>query len=320
MKSAKTLFCLLPILIIIVATPALTGSVTAREGAFLVLMYLSLAVSLNIILGYTGYVSFGHIVFYGIGGYVAFYLMHFHGWHLIPAMITGGLASALTAFLLGEAVLRLRGAFFAIATIGVNEAIKALVNNLNFIGGAEGLYFNFKIYKAYGGAAKAIWFSYYVMAAVAIVTVVAAYAIKKSKFGLGLMAIREDEDAAIVLGVNARLYKSLAYAASAFFPGMVGAVFFFKAGNIEPHDAFHLLKSIEMIFMVMLGGYGTVTGAVTGAIVYERLKGFLLVNPLFKDLHMAISGVVLLLIVLFVPEGIIGYVREKVKRAREILE
>ena len=320
MEKGKTLFWLIPFLIVIVALPPLTGSVTLRESVFLILMYVALASSLNIIMGYTGYVSFGHIVFYGIGGYIAFYLMMKSGLHLIPAMILGGIGAALTAFALGEAVLRLRGAFFAIVTIGVNEAVKALVKNLNFIGGAEGLFFNFKIYRAYGGAAKAIWFSYYTMAAVTLVTIVVSYLIKRSKFGLGLMAIREDEDAAIILGVNAKRYKSLAYAASAFFPGMVGAVFFFKAGNIEPHDAFDLIKSIEMIFMVMLGGYGNVAGAVTGALVYERLKGFLLVNPLFKNLHMTISGVILLLIVLFMPQGIIGFIREKTKRFRGILE
>ncbi len=320
MAKGKTLFWLIPFLVLIVALPPVTGSVTLREGVFLILMYVALASSLNIILGYTGYVSFGHIVFYGIGGYIAFYFMINYGLHLIPAMILGGIGSALAAFALGEAVLRLRGAFFAIATIGVNEAVKALVNNLNFIGGAEGLFFNFKVYRSYGGAAKAIWFSYYTMAAVTLITIVASYVIKRSKFGLGLMAIREDEDTAIILGVNAKRYKSLAYAVSAFFPGMVGAVFFFKAGNIEPHDAFHLIKSIEMIFMVMLGGYGNVAGAFTGALVYERLKGFLLVNPLFKNLHMTISGAILLLIVLFIPQGIIGFIREKSKRLRGILE
>lgn len=320
MTKGGTLVWLIPALLIIIFIPPLTGSVTARESVFLILMYVALASSLNIILGYTGYVSFGHIVFYGIGGYVAFYLMNSYGFHLLSSMLMGGLGAALAAFALGEAVLRLRGAYFAIATIGVNEAVKALVNNLNFIGGAEGLFFNFRIYRAYGGAARAIWFSYYTMAAVALITLVASYLIKRSKFGLGLMAIREDEDAAIILGVNAKRYKSLAYAASAFFPGMVGAVFFFKSGNIEPHDAFHLIKSIEMIFMVMLGGYGTVTGPFVGALTYERLKGFLLVNPIFKNLHMAISGFILLIIVLFMPQGIVGFVRDRSKKIRGVLE
>jgi len=235
-------------------------------------------------------------------------------------MLLGGFGAALAAMAVGEAVLRLRGAYFAIATIGVNEAVKALVNNLNFLGGAEGLFFNFSIYKTYGGAAKAIWLSYYIMAALTIITLLASYFIKNSKFGLGLMAIREDEDAAIILGVNAKRYKSLAYAASAFFPGMVGAVFFFKAGNIEPHDAFHLIKSIEMIFMVMLGGYGTVTGPFIGALTYERLKGFLIVNPLFKNLHMAISGLILLIIILFMPAGIVGFIKDRSKKLKEVLE
>ncbi len=320
MKKGYTIFWLVPVLIVLSLFPVFTHSVIARETVFIILMYVTLAASLNIIMGYTGYVSFGHIVFYGIGGYTAFYLMHRFGLHLIPAILAGGVMAALVALAVGEAVLRLRGAIFAIATIGVNEAIKSLVTNLSFLGGATGMFFNFKIYRAYGGAAKAIWFAYYVMAAVTVITVVVAYLIKTSKFGLGLFSIREDEDAALVLGVDTKRFKSLAYAFSAFFPGLVGAIFFFKAGNIEPEDAFHLVKSIEMIFMVMLGGYGTVSGPVIGAVLYERLKGMLLVNPLFKDLHMAISGLVLLIIVLFAPGGIVGYVRERFKRLRGVLE
>ncbi len=320
MKRGYTLFWLVPFLLVISLYPVVTKSVIARETVFIILMYVSLAASLNIIMGYAGYVSFGHIVYYGIGGYVAFYLMHHVGVRLVPAMLVAGLFSALMALAVGEAVLRLRGAIFAIATIGVNEAIKSLVTNLSFLGGATGMFFNFKIYRAYGGAAKAIWYAYYVMVAVTLITVVVSYFIKTSKFGLGLFSIREDEDAAFVLGVNTKRFKSLAYAFSAFFPGMVGAVFFFKAGNIEPEDAFHLVKSIEMIFMVMLGGYGTASGPVLGALIYERLKGMLLVNPLFKNLHLAIAGFVLLLIVLFAPGGLVGYLRSKFRKLRGVLE
>ncbi len=320
MKRGYTLFWLVPFLLVISLYPIVTKSVIARETVFIILMYVSLAASLNIIMGYAGYVSFGHIVYYGIGGYVAFYLMHHVGVRLVPAMLVAGLFSALMALAVGEAVLRLRGAIFAIATIGVNEAIKSLVTNLSFLGGATGMFFNFKIYRAYGGAAKAIWYAYYVMVAITLITVVVSYFIKTSKFGLGLFSIREDEDAAFVLGVNTKRFKSLAYAFSAFFPGMVGAVFFFKAGNIEPEDAFHLVKSIEMIFMVMLGGYGTASGPVLGALIYERLKGMLLVNPLFKNLHLAIAGFVLLLIVLFAPGGLVGYLRSKFRKLRGVLE
>ena len=320
MKKRYTLLWLIPIILGISLIPVVTDSVIYRETVFLILMYITLAVSLNIILGYTGYVSFGHIVFYGIGGYTSFYLMYKFGLHLVIAMIIGGIISAIIALIVGEAVLKLRGAIFAIATIGINEAIKSLVTNLPFLGGATGMFFNFKIYRTYGGAAKAIWFAYYLMVIVTIITLIASYLIKNSKFGYGLFAIREDEDAAIVLGVNAKRFKSIAYAISAFFPGLVGAIFFFKAGNIEPEDAFHLVKSIEMIFMVMLGGFGTVSGPPIGALLYERLKGVLLVNPLFKNLHMAIAGFVLLIIILFAPGGIVGSLRNKFKKLRGLLE
>lgn len=306
--------------IVLIVIPVVTKSPILRESVFLILLYMTLALSLNIILGYTGYVSFGHIVYYGIGGYVTFSLIYFYGINLIVAMIIGGLFAAAIAYSLGQAILKLRGAYFAIATIGVNEAVKALVNNLDAIGGAEGLYFNIKVYNAYGGAENAIWLSYYLMSALIIITLIVNWYIKKSKFGLGLMAIREDEDAAIILGVDTRKYKSLAYMLSALFPGIAGGIFFFKNGNIEPENAFHLVKSIEMIFMVMLGGFGTVAGPVLGALVYERIRGLLLINPLFKNLHIAISGVVLLLIVLFMPSGIIGYVREKIAKIRRYIE
>lgn len=306
--------------IVLIVIPVVTKSPILRESVFLILLYMTLALSLNIILGYTGYVSFGHIVYYGIGGYVTFSLIYFYGINLIVAMTIGGLFAAAIAYSLGQAILKLRGAYFAIATIGVNEAVKALVNNLDAIGGAEGLYFNIKVYNAYGGAENAIWLSYYLMSALIIITLIVNWYIKKSKFGLGLMAIREDEDAAIILGVDTRKYKSLAYMLSALFPGIAGGIFFFKNGNIEPENAFHLVKSIEMIFMVMLGGFGTVTGPVLGALVYERIRGLLLINPLFKNLHIAISGVVLLLIVLFMPSGIIGYVREKIAKIRRYIE
>lgn len=316
----KSLGWLIGLLIVIGMLPVITHDVTLRETVFIILMYIALAESLNIILGYTGYVSFGHIVFYGIGGYVAFLVIQNYGMNIIPAMILAGLFSALVAYCLGLAILRLRGAYFAIATIGVNEAVKALITNLEQVGGAEGIYFNIKVYSAYGGAEHAIWLSYYLMLAVTIAVVIVSWFVKRSKFGLGLMAIREDEDAAITLGVDTSKYKTLAYALSALFPGMIGAIFFFKNGNIEPESAFHLTKSIEMIFMVMLGGFGTVTGPMIGAIVYERIQGFLLVSEMFKALHLAISGVILLLIVLFMPRGIVGFVRDKIPALRRFIE
>ncbi|HZK13990.1 MAG TPA: branched-chain amino acid ABC transporter permease, partial [Desulfobaccales bacterium] len=181
----------------------LLGQDTLRETAFTVLMFIALASSLNIIMGFAGYVNFGHIVFFGLGGYFGFFLLSELGWPLYISMIAGGCLSVVVALVVGAAVLRLRGAYFALATIGINEADRAFVANFGPFGGATGLYVNFSAYDKYGGAGPALWWIFTLLWLVAIATVVLSYLVKHSRFGLGLIAIREDEDAAMVMGVRA---------------------------------------------------------------------------------------------------------------------
>jgi len=299
--------------------PILTQKAASREVLFTMLLSVVLASSLNIILGYTGYVSFGHIVYFGLGGYVGLYMISSLKVTLWLAIIGGGLASALLAFLLGRAILRLRGAYFALATIGVNEAVRAFINNFKPFGGPIGISLNFNVYKDYGGATQSLWLAYYLLIAIALGSIVLSYVVKSSKFGLGLRAIREDEDAAEVMGVITPDVKTWAYVLSAVLPGMVGVLFYFKNGNIEPGDAFRLHFSIELLVMVMLGGYGTVLGPVLGAAGYQRLRGFLLTSPLFKDIQLSVAGALLLLIILFIPAGAVGWIRHRVPVLRKVL-
>jgi len=291
-----------------------------REIAFTILRAIAFASSLNILLGFTGYVSFGHIVFFGLGGYVGFYLLDEQGAHLALAVLAGGLASALLAFLLGKAILRLRGAYFALATIGVNEAMRAFIKNFDLFGGPTGMTLNFQIYQAYGGPERSLWVTYVAVAVLSLIVVLVSFWVKTSRFGLGLMAIRENEDAAEVMGVVTPNTKTWGYVLSAVFPGMLGVLFFFKNGNIEPRDAFVLHQSIEAIVMVMLGGQGTVMGPILGAAAYQRLRGLLLVSPLFKNIQLAVAGVLLLVIVLFVPAGVVGWLRGRFAILRRVLE
>jgi len=293
---------------------------TLREMGFTLLMFVSLVSSLNILLGYTGYINFGHIVFFGLGGYTGFYLLSQQNWSLYSAALAGGFVSALLAALLGLSILRLRGAYFALATIGINEAARAFVNNFGPFGGPTGMFVNFSVYSQYGGAAQALWTIYTLLLVITLLVLLVSFLVKYSRFGLGLMAIREDEDAAMVMGVNAPRLKTIAYVISAFFPGIIGTLFFFKNGNVEPDDAFRLQMSIEILVMVMLGGLGTVLGPVVGAVAYERLRGYLLTSPIFKNLHLAFAGLSLLLIVLFVPAGLIGWLRARFPRLRGVLE
>jgi branched-chain amino acid transport system permease protein len=158
------------------------------------------------------------------------------------------------------------------------------------------------------------------MVITALLTIATSFIIKKSKFGLGLMAIREDQDAAMVLGINPARTKVITYAISAFFPALAGAFFFFKNGTILPETAFELYRSIESLVMVMLGGYGTVTGPIVGAVVYERLRSFLITNPTLSQAHLVIAGALLLLIVLFVTAGVVGWLRQRFPVVRRYLE
>jgi branched-chain amino acid transport system permease protein len=323
MKFLQKHFGLLVSLIfvlVLILWPLITGEPASREETFTILRAIALASSLNILLGYTGYVSFGHIVFFGIGGYVGFYLISVQGWSLWLAMLAGGLAAGLVAFLLGKAILRLRGAYFALATIGVNEATRAFINNFDLFGGPIGMRMNFQVYQSYGGPMQALQLTFYQRAAVTLIVVVVSYLVKSSKFGLGLLAIREDEDAAEVIGVVAPNAKTWAYVLSAFFPGIIGVIFFFKNGSIEPVPGFPLHLSIEMIVMVMLGGQGTVLGPIVGAFGYQRLRSFLVTSPIFKNIQLAVAGVALLLVVLFVPAGIIGWLRNRYPQTRKVLQ
>lgn len=312
---------ILPIFVItlLVLWPTVTGRAASRETMFTILKAIALASSLNILLGYTGYVSFGHIVFYGFGGYVGLFLLTEYEWSLWAAIMAGGFAAGLLAFLLGTAILRLRGAYFALATIGINEAMKAFVNNFGLFGGPTGITLNFSVYSPYGGAAQALQTSFYVAAGLALLAILISYTVRTSKFGLGLLAIRENEDAAEVMGVVTPRAKTWAYMLSAIIPGMIGVLFFFKNGNVEPHDAFPLHASIELLVMVMLGGQGTVLGPILGAFAYQGMRGFFVTNDFFKDIQLSVSGALLLLIVLFIPAGAIGWLRQRVPTLRRVL-
>jgi branched-chain amino acid transport system permease protein len=229
------------------------------------------------------------------------------------------LVSAL-ALLLGLGILRLRGAYFALATIGVVEATKAFVSNFDPFGGSTGMYLNFTAYDPLGGPRQALWVLYFVAVGLLAASLLLGYLIKRSRFGFGLFAIREDEDAAMVLGVKAPLYKAIIYSTSAALPAMAGVVFFFKNGVVQPDQAFDLTLSIEAIVMMMLGGQATVFGAAFGGFAYEQFRGYLLTASAFSSFHLVIAGGLLLAIVLFAPGGLTGWLHERWPATRRILE
>ncbi len=182
------------------------------------------------------------------------------------------------------------------------------------------MYVTFQSYEALGGAMRALWITYYLVIVVMALSLILSLGIKTSKFGLGLFAIREDEDAAVVLGVNTTVHKAIIYSVSAFLPAVAGALMFYKNGMIDPEIAFDLIASIEGIVMLMLGGQGTVVGTGLGAALYEELRSSLLTSPKLSNFHLVIAGGLLLLVILFAPGGLIGWIYKLVPRSRKVLE
>jgi branched-chain amino acid transport system permease protein len=299
--------------------PLWGNDVELRESLLLAAVYITLASNLNLMIGYAGYVNFGSIVFYGLGGYVCVYLVAQWNVPVVAAALIAGASVSLLALVFGLGILRLRGAYFALATIGINEAVKAFIVNFEPWGGATGIYLSLNAYTPLGGPGQALWVVYFLVVVVMSASLFLSYGVKSSKFGLGLRAIGQNEDAAGVLGIPTPSYKAVVYSISAFLPAVAGGLFFFKSGIIEPSGAFDLTLSIEAIVMVMLGGIGTVTGAAIGAFIYEELRSILLTAEAFSHFQLVIAGSLLLAIVLFAPGGLMGLIYRRWPRMRRLL-
>jgi branched-chain amino acid transport system permease protein len=311
---------IMAVIAIFAIAPVFGDNVELRESLILAALYITLASNLNLMLGYTGYINFGSIVFFGLGGYICVWLVNAHAWPLAASLPAAGVCVSILALFFGLGILRLRGAFFALATIGVNEGVQAFVENFGPWGGSSGIYLSPAIFKPLGGPAQALWVIYFLMVAVMGLSLYLSYGIKTSKFGLGLLAIGQNEDAAAILGVPTPLYKALVYSASAFLPALAGGLYFIKSAFIQPADAFDLTLSTEVIVIAMLGGQGTVTGVALGAYLYEELRGYLLTSETFSHFQLVVAGVLLLVIVLFFPAGLMGFIYRQFPRTQKVLE
>jgi branched-chain amino acid transport system permease protein len=269
-----------------------------------VFMYAAMATSLNIILGYTGYADFGNVVFFGVGAYTTGVLMTLLSVPLPLAILAGGLLSALYATLLGLPILRLRGHYFAIATIGVMDATREIISNMDPItGGGTGLSLPLPDL----GPEQFFTAIYFTMFGLMIIYMALSALIRRSRFGYGLRAIRADEEAAAIAGIPTTRYKVMAWATSAFMTGIVGGVFAYWFSYIEPPDVFNIMTAVKYMIMVLLGGVGTVFGPVIGAFFLELISE--LVWGQFLELHLGVLGFIIIVVVIFIPKGIMALAR-----------
>jgi len=267
-----------------------------------VFMMIALGQAWNLISGMTGYVSFGHTAFFGVGAYAgALLLLAGFPWWL--AVLKGGGIALLLAIPLGLLTLRLRGPYFAIAMLGLNEVGRiAATLWTDLTHGGDGI----SLAPDLLPSLRTNYFSMLTLATTA--TLIVAY-VYRSRFGLELRAIREDEEAAEMVGVNTVANKVMAFVLSALIPGAVGAVYAMYTSYINPQSVFSPALNIQIIVIVLFGGSGTVWGPLIGAGVVMVLRELLWAQ--FPAAHLALLGVLLLAVVLYLPGGLLSFVRAR---------
>ncbi len=298
----------LVVLLVLVALYPARGTGYGIRVMLQIFMWIALAQSWNLISGLTGYVSFGHVAFFGMGAYTAGILIARAGWPWPAACLAGGVTAAALALIIGWPCLRLKGPYFAIAMLGLNEVLRVVVSYYEGLtGGGNGL----SLPTLYASIPI-----YYAMGAVALGVTALTYVIITSRFGLRLMTIREDEVAAEAMGIDTFRYKLYAFLLSAVGPGIVGGLAARDQGYIEPISVFPLLTTITMIVMVLFGGKGTIWGPVLGAVVLFTFQE--LVWATFIYLHQLLFGAVIVAVVLLMPRGILGVLQQKYNLPRTI--
>ena len=289
---------LVAVVVGVLATVPWWGSAVLVQFGINALILATLAQSWNIIGGYTGYPSFGNSVFYGLGGYgVAIAMVQFQLPFAVGLML-GVFLAVLFAFLLGLPVLRLRGHYFAIATLGLAEVMTAIVSNLEIAGRNVGL-----ILPLLKGDTVFFELS---LALLAVTTITVAW-ISRSRFGFGLIAIRENEQAAAVMGVNTTLYKILAFALCSVFAAIAGGIHAYWITYLDPSSAFDITLNVKMIIMVVFGGPGTIFGPVLGAFVLSAISEILASKV--TSLASIFFGLVIVAAIVFMPRGFADLVR-----------
>lgn len=294
-------------LLVLALAPALMPPFYVRVGQQL-LFSAGLGLAWAILGGLAGYWSFGHTAFIGLGAFAAGLFetkvgLASNGLSFALGLLIGTGACALVAGLLAFPILRLRGIYFAIAMLGVSQVLSELTNNVDMFEGSMGLI----LPQLAPAGLNPETFFYYLFLAVTALTLVIAYVVKASRFGYGLLSIREDEDTARMLGVPTERYKRIAFVVSAVLTGMMGVIYAHSLGYITTESMYRDDTNLSLIVYSLLGGMGTLFGPVIGAALLVFVTQVVLARLL--DFHLFATGLLLVLLVLAAPGGVIGLAR-----------
>jgi len=296
------------VILIALATLPLYGSLYSVILLTTILMFIILTVSWVMFSGPTGYLSLASAAFFGVGIYASALLLPNTGpvLPLLVVVLIGGLASSVVALGVGALTLRLRGIYFAIFTFGLVILILELLNwwehTISHIRG--------RFIVLVGNDVI-----FYIMLAIFVLLMITTYLIRRSKYGLALQSIGENEEAAAHRGINVTMVKVLTFALSAFFAGAAGAVWATKLTYIDPYVAFSVLFSFMPVLMAIFGGMGQIYGPVIGAAIFAYLQETL--QTKFPYIYMLIFGIVLILAILYLPNGLVGVIPRLVRRLRK---
>lgn len=309
---------LLALLAFAIAFPLLfpNGEVTAI--AFFTLLFAALVTGWNILAGYTGYISLGHAAYFGLGAYaLAIICQHWNipaGYGIFLLVPVAGLITAVIAIPAGWVALRVRRHTFIVITIAMFFIAQLLSYNLiNITNGSTGLDLPFPV--EWGGDFFNTPF-YYAVLVLLLLAIGISWWVRNSKYGLGLLAIRDDEDRARGLGVKTEASKLSAFVISALIVGMAGAIWAYFIGAVYPASAFDPNYNIAIALMGFLGGMGTIAGPILGALVLEPLHQYLASN--YPSLYLLLYGGLLLAVLLLLPRGILPTIRERWSKYRAI--
>ncbi len=270
-----------------------------------IFMFAILASALNIISGFTGYAAFGNMVFFGVGAYTVAVLMNKYHFSFISSFIAAGFISILLALILGFLLLRLKGHYFALGTLGAAEAIKYIIDNLTELtGGAQGI----TIPSMKGGPFLINISFYFIMFALLVIIVIFTWWLSKSRLGYTFKAIRANEEAASVMGINTTIYKIVAWSLAGLFTGLAGAIYAYWFSYIDPPTVFDVMWVVRMFVIILIGGAGTVFGPVIGAFLLEGLSELVWSN--FLNLHLGILGILIIITILIIPNGLASLTTE----------
>ena len=315
-RRGLTLAAVVVIAAIFVVFPLLVTGPTTTSIAVFALVFMVAASAWNIFSGYSGYLALGHAVFFGCGGYaVAVAARDWHvagGWPVFALLLFGGLVAGLIAIPVGLVALRTRRHTFVVVTIAIFFIFQLAAFNLGFTGGTSGILLPLPPFSAANFNTP----FYYVALVILVVTVLTSWLVRRSRFGLQLLAVRDDEDRALGLGVKTRRIKLIAFMLSAVPVGMVGGLYFDFVGQIYPQFAFDPLFDLSIALMAFLGGLGTIVGPLLGALVLESLQQYLTQTFSSNATYLIAYGVLFLIVILVMPRGVVPGVSALLERRR----